>query len=447
MTNSHLKAGLLRFVRDYGMVQVLLLLCVYYSIATLKTQYRAGADAGEELARAVEVASKTTRLLAVLQDTREAEALAEVLSRSLEGSGRELTVVHGDPAAARGALQAAIDQGRLPDIIVCTAVTARWTPIAERDRVLPPLANVPVIAPQGYTWPVFLNVRNLLNIPGQIAVISILAAGMTLVILTGGIDLSVGSIVALSAVTATLLIREAGGRDASTVVVVGCCAAAILACALLGFTSGLCVVVFERGRSSSRWRSCRWPAVWPCADAESVDRPGAELRLAGTGGRLRHPAFRGAGGHLRRRTRAADAHDAGPPHLRGWRQRRGGPALRRAGARVALRLHLPAALAALGGIVQFSQLKSAAANYGQNYELNAIAAVAVGGTSLRGGEGSVINTLAGALVLGVINNGMNLTGLSGERQRLILGAVILGAVTFESIKKRGLAAVAKTLTR
>src|SRR5260221_13327415 len=100
MNTSHLKAGLLRFVRDYGMVQVLLLLCVYYSIATLKTQYRAGADASEELARAVETAPGV-RVLAVLQATREDEALAGVLSRSFEGSGRELMVIHGDPAAAR----------------------------------------------------------------------------------------------------------------------------------------------------------------------------------------------------------------------------------------------------------------------------------------------------------------------------------------------------------
>ena len=345
-------------------------------------------------------------------------------------------------------MQAAIDDGKPPDLIVGTAVTAHWAPIAERERVLPRLTNVPVLAPRGYTWPIFLNVRNLLNIPGQVAVIAILAAGMTLVILTGGIDLSVGSIVALSAVTATLLIREGGGRDASVVVVVGCCALAVLACALVGLAAGLFVVSFDLPPFivTLGFMSIASGLAYVLTQSSTIDQVPANFNWLGTGAGafgIPHSVFLAlaiyAGVHvlLTRMTLGRYIYAVGG---NAEAARLSGVPVRR----VLLFVYTAcAALAGLGGIVLASQLKSAAATYGQNYELNAIAAVAVGGTSLRGGEGSVINTLAGALVLGVINNGMNLTNLSSDSQRVVLGAVILGAVTFESVKKRGLAALGK----
>lgn len=447
MTSSRLKSGLLRFVRDYGMVQVLALLCVYYSIATLETQYPTGAEAGEELSRAVaKEVPAGGRVLVALQDTRDDEALAEALARRLPD--RDLTIVHGDPARARAAMQAAIDKGERPDMIVGTAVTAHWTPIAERERVLPPLAKVPVLSPRGYTWPIFLNVSNLLNIPGQIAVISILAAGMTLVVLTGGIDLSVGSLVALSGVTATLLIRDHGGRDASTAVVLGCCTLAVLACAVVGFAAGLCVVSFDLPPFivTLAFMSIGSGLAYVLTQSHTIDQVPANFGWLGTGAGafgiphsvvLALAIYAAVHVLLRRMTLGRYIYAVGG---NAEAARLSGVPVRR----VLLFVYTAcAALAALGGIVQASQLTSAAANYGQNYELNAIAAVAVGGTSLRGGEGSVINTLAGALVLGVINNGMNLTNLSGDSQRVVLGAVILGAVVFESVKKRGLAAMGK----
>jgi ribose transport system permease protein len=95
-------------------------------------------------------------------------------------------------------------------------------------------------------------------------------------------------------------------------------------------------------------------------------------------------------------------------------------------------------LAGLGGIIMASQLKSGAPTYGLSYELYVIAAVVVGGTSLSGGEGKIIGTLIGAFVIGVIQNGMNLTNIETYTQKVVLGLVILAAVLFDRLKQKGL---------
>jgi ribose transport system permease protein len=95
-------------------------------------------------------------------------------------------------------------------------------------------------------------------------------------------------------------------------------------------------------------------------------------------------------------------------------------------------------LAGLGGVVMASQLKSGAPTYGLTYELYVIAAVVVGGTSLSGGEGKIVGTLIGAFIIGVIQNGMNLTNIETYTQKVVLGAVILAAVLFDRLKQKGL---------
>ena len=95
-------------------------------------------------------------------------------------------------------------------------------------------------------------------------------------------------------------------------------------------------------------------------------------------------------------------------------------------------------LAGLGGVVMASQLKSGAPTYGVTYELYVIAAVVVGGTSLSGGEGRIFGTLIGALVIGVIQNGMNLTNVETYTQKVVLGLVILGAVLLDRLKQQKL---------
>jgi ribose transport system permease protein len=117
-------------------------------------------------------------------------------------------------------------------------------------------------------------------------------------------------------------------------------------------------------------------------------------------------------------------------------------AARLAGIRVNLVLlfvySLCGLLAGLGGIIMASQLKSGAPTYGLTYELYVIAAVVVGGTSLSGGEGKIIGTLIGAFIIGVIQNGMNLTNIETYTQKVVLGLVILAAVLFDRLKQKGL---------
>jgi ribose transport system permease protein len=88
-------------------------------------------------------------------------------------------------------------------------------------------------------------------------------------------------------------------------------------------------------------------------------------------------------------------------------------------------------LAGIGGVVMASQLKSGSGTFGAKYELYAIAAAVVGGTSLSGGRGTMAGTLVGAFIIAVIQNGMNLTNIESNTQNIVLGLVILAAVAMD----------------
>jgi ribose transport system permease protein len=93
-------------------------------------------------------------------------------------------------------------------------------------------------------------------------------------------------------------------------------------------------------------------------------------------------------------------------------------------------------LTGLGGMIEASRLMTGQPTAGQGYELQAIAAVVIGGGSLRGGEGSVIGTLVGAFIMGLLANGSDLLGISPYLQQAIIGAVIILAVSFDELRKR-----------
>ena len=95
------------------------------------------------------------------------------------------------------------------------------------------------------------------------------------------------------------------------------------------------------------------------------------------------------------------------------------------------------ALAGLGGIVLTSQLSAGDPKFGLMYELEVIAAVVVGGTSLMGGRGKIFGTLIGAFIIAVIKNGMNLTNVDPFNQKIVLGAVLMVAVLLDTLKRRG----------
>jgi ribose transport system permease protein len=93
-------------------------------------------------------------------------------------------------------------------------------------------------------------------------------------------------------------------------------------------------------------------------------------------------------------------------------------------------------MAGLGGVILTSQLKSSSPTYGLGYELLVIAAVVVGGTSLSGGSGKILGTLIGAFIIAVVQNGMNLTGVSTYRQYVVQGVIILAAVLLDQLRRR-----------
>jgi putative xylitol transport system permease protein len=93
-------------------------------------------------------------------------------------------------------------------------------------------------------------------------------------------------------------------------------------------------------------------------------------------------------------------------------------------------------LSALGGIILTARTTAGLPQAGQAYELDAIAAVVIGGTSLSGGQGALSGTIIGALLIGVINNGLDLIGVSSYYQQVIKGAIIIGAVLLDSFRKK-----------
>jgi len=95
------------------------------------------------------------------------------------------------------------------------------------------------------------------------------------------------------------------------------------------------------------------------------------------------------------------------------------------------------AMAGLGGVIEASQFTAGDPKSGMMYELDVIAAVVVGGTSLTGGEGKVLGTLIGAFIIAVIQNGMNLTKVESNTQKIVLGLIILGAVVLDNLRKQG----------
>ncbi len=431
-----------RLPSEYGIAAVLLLLCVVFSVATLAVQQPEGAAAGEELAR--RVAGRHPAGVVVVAGTGHADAqFADALRAGLERAGvKVLATSQGPPSSARKTLTRLAAEGHPPAVIAVSRTAGRWSLFDDLGAKVPGVGSPEVAAPEAYRWPNFLKADNLLNVANQVAVIAILAAGMTLVIIAGGIDLSVGSLIALSAVAGTLLIRRyAGAEQATAAGMVACCTAAVLACAVVGGLSGLVVTrfgvpsfivtlgVMQMARGAA-FRLTEGESVYELPDSFTWLGRGADL--AGVPNAVVLMALLYVAAHLAL-TRTAFGRYV-------YAVGGNAEAARLAGVRVSAVVVLVFAvnglLAGLGGVVTASQLKSGSPTFGFEYELYVIAAVVVGGTSLSGGEGNVLGTLLGAFLIAVINNGMNLTGVESYTQRIVLGAIIVVAVLIDRLKRR-----------
>jgi ribose transport system permease protein len=280
--------------------------------------------------------------------------------------------------------------------------------------------------------PYFFTAENLLNVTLQISITAIIAVGMTFVILTGGIDLSVGSMVAFAGVIGATLAKLPLPFPLAMIVAV----AGVLA---LGAVSGLTAGWFvTRMRIAPFIVTLALMTVWRgAAFFVTEGRPVWELPegfalLAGS---------RLFGIPLPTLLMAAAILIA---HITLTRTRFGryvmavggnAEAARLAGintVRILTSVYVACgALAAASGLILASRMNSGQPNAGQMYELDVIAAVVVGGASLSGGRGSVFGTCVGSLIIGVLRNGLNLLNVGSYIQQILVGIVILLAVMLD----------------
>ncbi|MDB5348795.1 MAG: sugar-transporting ATPase [Planctomycetota bacterium] len=444
MTNRHFHSAVNHLLSEYGMVVVLFLLCVFFCAVTYDEQHPTGVVAARQLGSAIRAASKDRdRVVIVVRDSTEDRLFAEELRKTLSADRLEVVgTVRGQPADARRAITQLGQKGEPIAFFACNQVTSNWEVFAPLQQRFPSLAGARIFKPESYYWPNFLKTENLLNIANQIAVIAIIAIGMTMVIITGGIDLSVGSLIALSAVVTSRLIRDLAGGDAATtsgMILASVCG--ILACAVCGLFSGAMVTLFAIPPFivTLAMMLATSGLAYILAEGQSINQVPDAFVWLGRGADV----FWLPNAVLLMIVLYAVA------HLMMKRMRIGRYIYAVGGNSEAARLSgvsirsvlllvyaLCGALAGLGGVITASQLKSGAPTYGQMYELYVIAAVVVGGTSLSGGSGKILGTLVGALIIAVIQNGMNLRGVESYTQKIILGGVILGAVLLDRLKRR-----------
>ena len=434
----------MQLAAGYRMVGVLLLLCAYYSFATLEEQHEEGEAAAKSLARQIASAAKPpAAVLIVARDTEVDARFADALDADLRSRGFTVAAkVLGEPRDARRAMNDLDQRGAKVAIIATTADCAAWRVFDDLPAKHPAFSAARILYPKPYRWPSFLKPANLLNVVNQIVVFAVMAIGMTMVIITGGIDLSVGRVLALCSVVTAILIRDrAGAQSASAWAVIGCALIGVAACTAVGLFSGVMVTVMRLPpfiATLGVMLIADGAAYRVSHDASVYEVPDTVTWLGWGIGPLGIPRavwlmvilYVIAHVVMSRTTFGRYVYAVGG----------NAEAARLSGVpvnRILLVVYaICGASAGLGGIVLGSQLKSGAPTFGLLYELYVIAAVVVGGASLSGGEGTMFGTLIGALVIAVIQNGMNLTGVDPDTQKIVLGFVILGAVSLDMFKRR-----------
>lgn len=433
---SHEFAGS-QFFNDYGMLFVLLLLCLLFSLTTLKQQHPTGAAAGTQVAQKI-IAAGHNNVIIVARDTNEDREFTQSATSALESSGKNLlATVNGGPADVRRAIEAAMAANQTIDAIAANNVTARWNVYDRFDQV----GSQKCVTPEPYRWPDFLKMSNILGVANQTAIYAIIAIGMTMVIITGGIDLGVGSLVALSAVTAALILRDyGGGTEANVGWVVLASLTGVLICATSGLFVGQMVTRFQLPPFIVTLGIMMMASglAFRLTNGQSIpELPKSFFWLGGkqTLG-VPNPVWLMAGLYIVAHIVMSRTVFGRYVYAIGGNEeasRLSGVPVRRV---LMIVYTICGALAGLGGIVLASQLAAGDPKFGTMYELEVIAAVVVGGTSLMGGSGKIFGTLIGAFIIAVIKNGMNLMNVEPFNQRIVLGAVLLTAVLLDQLKRR-----------
>lgn len=282
----------------------------------------------------------------------------------------------------------------------------------------------------------FLTVSNILNVLRQTSINAIIAAGMTFIILTGGIDLSVGSTLAISgAVTAKLVVS---GVNVFIALLIG-----IAVGIAVGIFNGIVIskgkvqpfiatlatmtmirgytLVFTNGRPISMGSASGKEVIGFIGRGDIFNIPVPIYLMiivfAFAYYILNYTAF---GRHVYALGGNEEATKLSGINV----------------DKIKIKVYaISGALSAIAGIIVMSRLFSAQPQAGSGYELDAIAAVVLGGTSLAGGVGSILGTITGALIIGILNNALNLMNVSSYYQLLAKGLVILIAVLLDRKQK------------
>ena len=308
-----------------------------------------------------------------------------------------------------------------------------WAQRLLRNRRAGTLAGLFLLcALLSFLSPFFWTVSNLLNVMEQTAINAVVAVGMTFVILSGGIDLSVGSLVALAGVV--MANRLMAGWPLALAVLAG-----LITGALAGLCSGLLIT---RGKlppfiATLGMMSVARGAALLFTEGRPISGFSESLRSLSTGRVLGIPLpvlltillYTLAVVALNRTRFGRYVYAIGGNE----------EATRLSGVAVGFHKTLVYVLsggtAGLASVLLTARLNSAQPIAGMMYELDAIAAVVIGGTSLTGGAGTLGGTLIGALTMGVLRNGLNLLGISSFLQQIVIGMVIIIAVLVDSLVK------------
>lgn len=285
----------------------------------------------------------------------------------------------------------------------------------------------------GFMSDKFFSVDNLLTVALQSAIIAIIAIGQTYVIITTGIDLSIGSNIALAGIIAAIIMTN--GFSVPIAVVGG-----LLAGCLVGLINGLITVygnitpfIVTLGTMSI----VRGTSLVITKGIPVTDLP-ASFTTIGTGSVVGIPipaiimlVLVGIFGFVLAKTKLgrytyAIGSNFEAARLSGINTKR-----------TLISIYIISGfLAACAGLILAARVVSAQPTAGTGYELDAVAASVIGGASLLGGEGMILGTFIGALVIGVLRNGLNLINVSAFWQQIVIGAVIIAAVYIDRVKRK-----------
>ena len=434
---------------DYGMVFVLLALCLLISLLTITDMHPEDTSAARKLAvNLVKEAGRDINVLVVARTTKADKDFANTLKDQLESSGAHVVGVElGSPSTLRKRLELLGQQDERVDFVATHDFSSKWRVLSAASRsemgsLYPALKGLKIVKPASYRWPTFLTANNLIGILNQNAPIAIMAIGMTLVIITAGIDLSVGSLMALAAVvTATTIQHYLGGEDASGFDVALAFVFAAGACALAGAFAGVIVTVFKVPPfvvTLGLMMVARGMAYILAGGADAVPIDADSIGALYSSSVLGIPTQIVVMIMLFIVAHIVMNHTAFGRYIYAV----GGneTAARLSGVPIAgvlIAVYTVCGLAAgLAGVLDVSHFGTGRPKAGEFYELQVIAAVVIGGTSLMGGEGKIFGTFIGALILGVIQNGLNMAGVDFDRQMVIYGTLILVAVLIDQLKKK-----------